>query len=141
MPLGDYVRKPKRLRLVPLARQIIPLRIRRFHQPQPLGASPSLDLLLAFNRVAYIFEALEVDEPGHVVLRCKTRSQFQLMLPNPPSNAVGHAGVEPFRSVRHDVDEVASLFTHPTLHRLSSRAKLGCRCAVCKNQGPSLRSG
>src|SRR5580700_5141376 len=125
MALGNSWRKPERLRLIPLPRQIVPLRICRFHEGKPLRTGPSLDLLLAFNCVAYIFEALEVDEPGHVVLRCKTGRQLEFVLPNAPPNAVGHAGIEPLRSIGHDVDEVALLFTHPTIQGLSSRAKRG----------------
>ena len=66
--LGD---ETKCLRLIPLSGEIIPLGIRRFDQSNPLGAGPSLDLLLPFNRITHAFEAFE---PGDVALRRKTGS-------------------------------------------------------------------
>src|ERR1700733_7053142 len=140
----------KRLWLIPLARQVIPFRICRRDQSEPFSASPGLNMLLTFDRVSHVLKALEVDQPGHVVLCREADSQFQLVLPNAAANAVRHAGVESFGSIGHDVDEVASLFTHPTNHsnRHPERSEgpwflpsAQISAGASKHQGPSLRSG
>jgi len=99
--------------------------------------------------VLNVLEALEVDDPGDVVLGCKAGRQFQLMLSNPPSNAVGHTGVKPsWKSSplcrRNSVALPASVSL-----TLSFRAERGtlvfARSAnhggSSKHQGPALRSG
>ena len=124
--LCDLRRKAKRLRLIPLARQIIPLGIRRFNQRQTLRTSPSFDLLLTLDRVANVFEALEVNQSGDVVFRCKAGSQFQFVLPHAAAKAVSHAGVNSLSGISHDVNEVAPLFAHSKPPpKLSSRAQRG----------------
>src|ERR1700723_2407603 len=96
--LGD---EAKCLRLIPLSGEIIPLGIGRFDQSNPLGAGRSLDLLLPFDRIAHVFEALEIDEPGEVALRRKPGSQIQLVFTNSSPNAVCHSRVNSLCSIGH----------------------------------------
>ena len=92
--LGYFRREAEHLRLIPLPRQVVPLRIYRFNQRDSLHPRPRLDLFLPLDRIADILESLKIHEPRDVVFRGKSRSKFQLVLSNPASNAIGDSGVE-----------------------------------------------
>ena len=90
-----YLRRESEcLRLAPLSGQVIPLRVLRIDQRYALGAGPRLDLLLTSNRIADIFEDLEIDEASDVVLRREVGDFFSLMLFDAPANIVGCSRVK-----------------------------------------------
>ena len=63
-----YARLRSGRRLQGLARQIEPLGIRRIDERDLLFASPSLQLLLSFDRLGCCLERFNVDQPSDVVL-------------------------------------------------------------------------
>jgi hypothetical protein len=80
-----------------------------------LTPQPSLDALLPFKRIPYIFKPLEIDEPVESILRRKGGPDSRLVLSHSLDKAIRHACVKCFRSIRHDVNKVR--FRRMRLHR------------------------
>ncbi len=100
---------------MPFLTQVPPLRIDENNQVYLLAAQPAFNLLLAFDRIADVFKALEIQEPIEPVLPREIRSISALVFPHPPQQITGQARVERLRSLRHDVNEICPCRTG--LHR------------------------
>jgi hypothetical protein len=100
---------------VPLLNQIPPFWIDGNDQIDFLAAEPALDLLLALDRVADIFNAFELYQPMNPILGREAGPKSRLVLSHSLNQIAGDAGVERLRSIRHDVSEVCSWRTW--LHR------------------------
>ena len=64
-------------------RQVIPMRIVAFDQIDFPSSVPTLELLLARNRLLHPFELLEADDPLHGVARSEAVRGVRAMLPQP----------------------------------------------------------
>src|SRR5580700_10385240 len=89
--LGYLRREAEHLRLIPLPRQVVPLRIYRFNQRDSLHPRPRLDLFLPLDRIADILESLKYTSlemlyfaanPGLSFSLCsRTRRRMLLVIP------------------------------------------------------------
>jgi hypothetical protein len=98
----------------PLSTEIIPWRIHGFDQSNFLAAPPCFDFLLAIDGRIGIDEFLIVDEPCQVISTSESGDEFVLVLEHTMRQVARDAGVEDVRawSVRHDVNEEASILWH-----------------------------
>src|SRR6202035_3500311 len=118
----------KSLRLIPVAAQIIPLRISGFDQRHSLRRSPGFYFLLASDSIAHVFKHVRIHQAINVVLGSKPWNQLLLVFFEPAPKIVGDASVKRARGIRDYVHVIMLFSAHDSLHihtliMLSSRAK------------------
>ena len=96
--------------LVPLATQILPLRIRFLDERDLLFAPPPLQLLLATDRLYHLAVGLVVQKPVNIMLFGKSRKGMVLMLPEAEGQVAGNANVQRAAEAADNVNRVA-MFT------------------------------
>ncbi len=94
---------------VPIGAQVFPLGIYGNDERDFLDSQPAFDLLFALDGVAYVVEAFEIHQAVELVLGGEAGADPEFVLARPADETVGDSGVERFRAVGHDVDEVRFL--------------------------------
>src|SRR5260370_17219041 len=103
------------VRFGPRGGQVLPLGIHGNDQRDFLDSQPAFDLLFALDGVAYVVEAFEIHQAVELVLGGEAGADPEFVLARPADETVGDSGVEGFRAVGHDVDEV--LFLRARWHK------------------------
>src|SRR6202795_5028993 len=93
---------------VPSLTQIVPSRIHRNNQLHLLNPEPSIEPLLAVNRVAHIVKTLVVNESINLVALAEFRSVPKLVFPNAPVKIIGNSDVKGLGAIGQDINAVGA---------------------------------